>query len=181
MVVFETGVIYFKSGRKKVGLYLLNGLNPKTSGADILQFLRQLNNKQFYNSVKEYVEKVQVVTGQTKINKRNMEIICSVKDIKNPSKWCEFKFEFEEHPLKAINLFLSVKFNQLINMSHLFKTQEYSEAECINHIYEIDIKKKQLVYYYGGLYTNQNWEKVKTISFAQLSSEEITPTNFLKP
>lgn len=179
MYILETGVIYFKNGRKKVGLYLFNGLNPKTLGEELFEFIVKLNNKDIYNSIKKYVEEVEVVTGLSEINKENLEIMREHVNMEDSTQWHKFKFEFRKLPKIAVNLLLGANFNQLINMSKLFSTQEYSEAESINHIYEIDVKNKQLTYFYGGINTNQNWQKVKTIKFSEfVKNTSINSENF---
>jgi hypothetical protein len=77
---------------------------------------------------------------------------------------------YKENTNIPLNLFFELKFNQLLNVSKIMAS-DISDAENVNHIYEINLNENELAYSYGGLNYNMYWKE----TYREKISEIIVP------
>ena len=172
----EPGIIFIKNGENKAGLYLTRGMHPLLIGSTILNFCKKLDNENFFNSFKEYMNSIEIVKERTIISENNRKYLTKLDANDN---WVNMYSKYEDSPNIPIESLLESKFNQITDVSKFFINEDCSEMEYINHIYEIDLNNKEFIYKVGGLMYNFNWEVSHKIKFSELDENNETNLNNL--
>lgn len=164
-LVMNTGIVYFKSGKKEVGLYLYSNMQSSAVGLSVFEFVEKLKNPEFLNSVKEYVENVEATKFSSSISQEIREELSLLNE---NSTWLDItETYYKENANIPLNLFFELKFNQLLNVSKIMAS-DISDAENVNHIYEINLNENELAYSYGGLNYNMYWKETYREKFSEI-------------
>lgn len=156
MAIFKTGIVYFTYGEKQVGLYLLNNMNPEEVGLTVFEFVEKLKDQKFLNSVKEYVKNIEVVKFNSPVSQ---EIRNTLSLLHEQSTWLDItESYYNQNANIPLQMFFELRFNQLLNVSRIMAS-DISDAENVNHIYEINLNDHELAYSYGGLNYDIYWKE----------------------
>ncbi|MGA1435482.1 MAG: hypothetical protein ACO34C_08295, partial [Candidatus Kapaibacteriota bacterium] len=166
MAIFKTGIVYFTYGEKQVGVYLLNNMNPEEVGLTVFEFVEKLKDQEFLNSVKEYVKNIEVVKFNSPVSQKIKNTLSLLHE---QSTWLDItESYYNENANIPLQMFFELRFNQLLNVSRIMAS-DISDAENVNHIYEINLNDHELAYSYGGLNYDIYWKETFREKFYEIT------------